>query len=213
MKKGCGELLLAALLLGALGAQGQPVRSRDAALAPTKEGVSARGRGSSGPRTASAPSAAARRVRRVTPQSGPGPSVGLLGSVATASPAESVALNGNLAYVCDDNEISFVDITDPANPQIVGMSTASVLLNADDIRCAVQRNTLTVFPDRSSTLGNTPAYLAYDLSNPSQPQLINDATPLTKRFGGDPVYIGNFAFVPTAAFAVFLGISVGYKQR
>src|SRR5580698_8263435 len=48
-----------------------------------------------------------------------GPSVTLLGSVTTASPAESFALNGNLAYVCDDDEISVVDISNLQSPQVV----------------------------------------------------------------------------------------------
>src|SRR4029077_15670177 len=38
-------------------------------------------------------------------------SVTLLGSVVPPPPAESFALSGSLAYTCDDNEISVIDIS------------------------------------------------------------------------------------------------------
>src|SRR5947208_3635915 len=46
-------------------------------------------------------------------------SVTLLSATQTASPAESFALSGTLAYVCDDNEVSVVDISNPSNLRIV----------------------------------------------------------------------------------------------
>ena len=49
----------------------------------------------------------------------------LLGTVQTPSPAESIAVNGNTAYVCDDNEISVLDITNPTSPRFP--SAASLL--------------------------------------------------------------------------------------
>jgi hypothetical protein len=134
-----------------------------------------------------------------------GPSVSLLGLVATASPAESFALNGNLAYVCDDNEVSVIDVTNPQNPQVVATALSGLFQKASDTHCALLRGALSVFSDQGSTLiGNTPGYSAFDLTNPLQPQLIA-ATPLDKRFFGNPVYIGNLAFVPTESNTYFLG--------
>src|SRR5258708_24352361 len=125
-----------------------------------------------------------------------GPSPMLLGSIATASPAESVAIYGNFAYVCDDNEISIVNISNPSSPQLVGTLTNPLISKSADIHCAIQRNTLVIFADQNNTtIGDTPAFLAFNLNNHSSPQLIA-ATSLNKRFFMMPVYIGNYAFVP-----------------
>src|SRR5712664_2317584 len=80
---------------------------------------------------------AAKRLNSRT-QSGPREtaSVTLLGSVLTSSPAQSFALNGALAYTCDNNEISVVDISNPLNLRIVGTATASLIQNSGDIHCA-----------------------------------------------------------------------------
>ncbi len=144
------------------------------------------------------------RATGLRPRGG-GSSVTLLGSVATASPAESFALNGNLAYVCDDNEVSVVDTTNPQSPQVVATALSGLFQQASDTHCALLRGALSVFSDQGSTLvGNTPGYSAFDLTNPLQPQLIA-ATPLDKRFFGPPVYIGNIAYVPTESNTFFLG--------
>lgn len=42
-----------------------------------------------------------------------------LGSVATASPAESFVLNGNPAYTCDDNDVSVIDIIQSSSSTVV----------------------------------------------------------------------------------------------
>jgi hypothetical protein len=125
--------------------------------------------------------------------------ISLLGSVATPSSANSFALNGTLAYVCDDDEISVVNIANPANPQLVGTATAPLIMKAGGIHCSVQRGVLSVFSDQINTnLGNTPAYTAFSLANPVAPQLIQQ-TPLTRKFVQAPIYVGNIAYVPTAA--------------
>ena len=131
--------------------------------------------------------------------------VTFLGSVPTASPAESFALNGNLAYVCDDNEVTIVDVTNPANPQVVGTALSTLINNSADIHCGIKSNSLLIFADQSnSTLGNSPGFIAFNLTNPVQPQLIA-ATPINKRFFQDPVYSGNIAFVPIAALDFIVG--------
>jgi hypothetical protein len=133
------------------------------------------------------------------------PAVAFLGSSPTSSPAESFALNGNLAYVCDDNEVTIVDVTNPANLQVVGTALSTLINNSADIHCAIQRNSLIIFADQSSSsLGNSPGVIAFSLTNPVQPQLIA-ATPLSKRFFQDPVYSGAIAFVPTAALDFVVG--------
>jgi len=127
------------------------------------------------------------------------PQITLLGSVQTASVAESFALNGNLAYTCDDNEISVINIASPSSLQIVGTASASIIQNSGDIHCDVQRADLVVFSDQTSTtLGNSPGFVAFSLTNPNQPSVIA-ATPIEKRFFSQPLYLGTEAFVPTNA--------------
>jgi hypothetical protein len=194
------NILPAAILLCATAGSGQTGVHR-AGAAPSRERESVSGGKNVLPRAAANPSRAmAGRIGRFAVSPAAGPSVTLLGSTPTASPAESFALNGNLAYVCDDNEISVIDVTNPSNPHIVATAVSSLIHNSGNIHCAVQRNTLSVFADQANSLiGNSPGFIAFSLTNPTQPQLIQ-ATPLNKRFFQDPVYIGNFAFVPTFGF-------------
>jgi hypothetical protein len=132
------------------------------------------------------------------------PSISLLGSVVTASPAESFALNGNLAYVCDNNEISVIDITNPQSPQVVATAASGLFANSALTYCGMLRGTLSVFSDQADTgNGDTPGYSAFDLTNPQQPTLIA-STQINKRFFGGATYIGNLAFVPTEA-GIFVG--------
>lgn len=56
----------------------------------------------------------------VAPAGSPAVPLTFLGSVQTPSPAASVAVNGDTAYVCDNNEISLIDIANPAAPRFVG---------------------------------------------------------------------------------------------
>src|SRR5579863_5847616 len=127
------------------------------------------------------------------------PTVSLLGSVATASPAQSFALQGNLAYVCDNDEVSVIDVTNPQSPQVVATAASGLFQNSAITSCGILRGQLSVFSDQASTSeGDSPGYTAFDLTNPLQPALIA-ATPINKRFFGSVVYIGNRAFVATEA--------------
>jgi len=62
----------------------------------------------------------------------------LLGTSMTPSPAESVAVNGNYAYVCDDNEVSVFDATNPANPLFLRPALANDLSSDGIAWCTVQ---------------------------------------------------------------------------
>src|SRR5207253_1259940 len=106
----------------------------------------------------------------------------------TPSIAESVALNGNLAYVCDTNEVSVVDISDSSKPTLLTTVPADSIKNAGNIHCSIQRGALTVFADASSTqIANNPSFVAFDLTNPMAPSLIKSTT-VFKRFFGQPTY-------------------------
>ncbi|HEX4133776.1 MAG TPA: LamG-like jellyroll fold domain-containing protein, partial [Bryobacteraceae bacterium] len=122
----------------------------------------------------------------------------LLGTAATPSGADSVAINGNLAYVCDNNEISIIDITDAASPVFLSSFTSSYIVDDGFAHCSIQQGALAEFADETSTqLGDSPAFLAFGLQTPTQPQLIQ-GTAINKRFfTSPPVYAGNTAFLPT----------------
>ncbi len=125
----------------------------------------------------------------------------LLGGVQTPSAAESVGVQGNLAYVCDSNEVSIVDVSNPSQPVLVGTAGADTLANDGFGYCAIQRGALVGFVDAVNTgIGNSPSFVAFNLSSPAQPQLIK-SSPMTRRFfSNTPEYVGNIALVPTFAF-------------
>ena len=135
------------------------------------------------------------------------PSVTLLGSVATPSPAQSVAIQGNYAYVCNQNQISVVDITNASSPTIVGTATSPGIQESAILYCSIQSNTLMVFADQANTqVPNSvgPHIVSFNLTNPAAPVQIA-ATPMNKRFFEQPLYIGPRAYVPIASESYFLG--------
>src|SRR5262249_31993130 len=60
----------------------------------------------------------------------------LLGNVATPSAAESLAMNGTIAYACDDNEITAIDVTDPAHPVKLATAGSDSLKNDGFVHCS-----------------------------------------------------------------------------
>lgn len=146
----------------------------------------------------------------VTPTSGAPNTLNLVGSVATASTAQTVALNGNTAYVCDQNEVSVVDVSNPAAPAILTTALSNYITNAANIHCSIQQGDLVVFSDTSSTtIGNNPGFLVFGLSDPHSPNLLN-AVPFDKRFVGDPIdYLGNTAFLYTQVVFSQFGFEEG----
>jgi hypothetical protein len=135
-------------------------------------------------------------------------SIPQLGSVMTPSPAESFAISGNTAFVCDDNEVAVVNIANPSSPQRVSTAASGLLQASQYTWCSIQRATLAVFSDQSvSTIGDSPGFSAFSISNGSPPTLsLIQATPISKRFFQNPLYTTisgyDFAFVPTAAVNV-----------
>ncbi len=129
----------------------------------------------------------------------------LLGAVQTPSSAESVAISGNIAYVCDANEVSIINISNLSSPTFLGAALASSLQNDGINDCSIQNNSLVTFIDtQNSTLGDNPSFVAFGLANPMQPQLIA-STEINKRFFNPPVFQGNIAFVPIFAYDFFFG--------
>jgi uncharacterized membrane protein len=127
----------------------------------------------------------------------------LLGTAQTPSPAESLALKGNLAYVCDDNEISIVDVTHPASPVLVNSVAPPGMMNDGLAHCAIPNDKLLAFVDATdSGIGSNPSFVAMSLQDPTQPQSIK-STYINKRFFMEPVYSGDTVFVPTFSIPYF----------
>ena len=113
----------------------------------------------------------------------------LVGSVSTASPAQTIGINANTVYTCDNNEISIIDVTHPATPAL--LATASSPASTTNTFCDVQRGDLVQMINTSP-----PAFLAYSLANPTSPSLIGTTT-VNKQFFGPPYFQGNTAFFGT----------------
>ncbi|HLK66747.1 MAG TPA: malectin domain-containing carbohydrate-binding protein [Bryobacteraceae bacterium] len=137
----------------------------------------------------------------------------LLGTLQTVSPAESLALNGNTLYVCDDNEVSIIDVTNPASPSLLTTALSSTIKNAGNIHCSIQQNSLVAFSDALNTqINGSPAITAFSLTNPQSPQLIA-GTAFNRRFFEEPSYVGNIAFVPTGLYQYGFGtLNAAYGQ-
>jgi uncharacterized protein (TIGR03437 family) len=101
----------------------------------------------------------------------------LSGSAAFAnSPNSSIALYNNVAYVCGTNRITMVNVTNPAQPTVIGEFGDSVL-NGYGNRCAINLTVTT--PYLVEIIGNPAvpeSFAVYGLSNPQAPNLLDIAT-------------------------------------
>ena len=134
-------------------------------------------------------------------------SFALVGSLTTPTAPVSAAINGNIAYVCTPNEIVTVDISDPSHPRMLATTTPPIVNNSSLAYCSLQRGALVLFADQaqsSSSAPDSPGFIALNLDDPTNPQLIK-VTPIEKSFFEDPIYIGNIAFVPTGGIVTSWG--------
>jgi uncharacterized protein (TIGR03437 family) len=113
----------------------------------------------------------------------------LVGSAPTASPAQTIGINGNTVYACDNNEISVIDVTRASAPAVLG--TLPSPASTTNTFCDIQRGELVQMLNTS-----TPVFRAYNVSNPASPSLIGSTT-VNKQFFGPPYFEGNTAFFGT----------------
>ena len=118
-----------------------------------------------------------------------------LGSVATDSPAGSVAINGTLAYVAGGKDISVVDLSNPASPKVVGTFGGSDLHGSGTNFVQVSGNNLIVATGDAAN-GNAIDVLVYSLANAASPQLTGKVT-VPYRFSGGLAVEGNTAYLTT----------------
>ncbi len=92
------------------------------------------------------------------------------------SPNSSIALYNNVAYVCGTNRITMVNVSNPAQPTVIGEFGDSVL-NGYGNRCAINLTVTT--PYLVEIIGNpmyAESFAVYGLSNPQAPNLLDIAT-------------------------------------
>lgn len=128
----------------------------------------------------------------------------LTGTVPFAnSDTSSIALYSNVAYVCGEDRIVMVDVTNPAAPNMIGEFGDSVLNGSGD-RCAI--NTQVATPYLVEILGATgvtsgtdatESFAVYSLATPSSPTLL---AVVSNSYGHmvDMSFSGNYAIVTTS---------------
>jgi uncharacterized protein (TIGR03437 family) len=123
----------------------------------------------------------------------------LVSSIAFAnSDPSTVALYNNVAYVCGEDRIVMVDVTNASSPTMIGEFGDSVLNGYGD-RCAI--NTLSATPYLveiiGSSTGSNESFAVYSLANPSSPSLLTVAS---TNYGHmvDLSFAGSYAIVTTS---------------
>ncbi len=119
---------------------------------------------------------------------------GQLGQVATDSAGASVVTSGNLAYVIGTQDITIIDVSNPANPTVVGTFGSGTLNSSGTNLVALAGNELVV---ASSNTDGTFNFLVYSLSNPTSPTLLGNTTINYYQVGSMFVQ-GTTAYVTTA---------------
>jgi uncharacterized protein (TIGR03437 family) len=102
----------------------------------------------------------------------------LTGSAAfTNSDTSTIALYNNVAYVCGEDRIVMVDVTNAAAPSTIGEFGDSVLNGSGD-RCVVNpaSNPPILVDIVGSPSGTAESFAIYSLADPSSPQLLTVAT-------------------------------------
>lgn len=125
----------------------------------------------------------------------------LVGSAAFAgSSSASVALYGNVAYVCGPNRIEMVNVTSLTAPAVIGEFGDSVLNGAGEV-CAVNASVTPAYlvVVVGSNTASTESLAVFSLSNPSSPTLLTVAS---TSFGHleDFSFSGNYGFSTSSYF-------------
>jgi uncharacterized protein (TIGR03437 family) len=112
-----------------------------------------------------------------------------------ASLPKSLAVYGNIAYLCGSQYIGVLDITNPANPKLTATVGTNAFSNVGNLFCYVESGNLIAFADTGSTLvpGTGPSVTTFSLANPAQPVLVNQS-PLPRQFVSGLAHRGSTAF-------------------
>lgn len=114
--------------------------------------------------------------------------------------ALSIALYNNVAYVCGSNHIVMVNVSDPANPSVIG-TFGDNTFGGNGVRCVINQQVspaylveiLNVFSNNTETQ----SFAIYGLSNPQAPNLAAIASTQYASMV-DLSFSGNYAFATTS---------------
>jgi uncharacterized protein (TIGR03437 family) len=120
----------------------------------------------------------------------------------SGSLGKSLAFYGTYGYLCGSQNISVLDVTNPASPKLLSTIGGNAFNNVSNLYCYIDSGNLIAFADTGSTLaaGTGPSVTAFSLANPAQPQLIQQSA-LSKTF------VSGVAHRGYSAFATFNSIS------
>lgn len=119
----------------------------------------------------------------------------LVSLIDTNGTALNVALSGNLAYVAGTKEVTIVDLSNPASPQIVG-SFGADKLSQDAFNVAQIVGSNLVIGSSSTVNAEVTNISVYSLANPLSPQFVG-TTAIPYRFISDLLVQGTTAVIPT----------------
>jgi uncharacterized protein (TIGR03437 family) len=138
----------------------------------------------------------------------------LVGSAPFAnSDPSSIVLYNNVAYVCGEDNIVMVDISNLTAPVVIGEFGDSVLNGNGDL-CAINTQSATPFlvDVVGSESGSTESFAVYSLSNPQSPSLLTvAATPYGHM--EDLSFAGNYGFATTSFITYYTNTSAIASQE
>jgi uncharacterized protein (TIGR03437 family) len=116
-------------------------------------------------------------------------------------PVSSVAIMGNLTYICGTNRINIIDTSNVKSPGYVG-EFGDLDLAGNGGKCAL--NTSTSRPILVDIVGpgTSPTFVVYDVSSPTQPSKLGQIAPQQYTFLADLTFVGTNAFSSTSWFTL-----------
>lgn len=121
----------------------------------------------------------------------------LLGSLPTDGAADSIAVQGNLAYIAGTQDVAIIDLSNPASPQLVKTFGSGNLTQGGNnfVQLAGNNELLVASQDTS---GNSAGFnlFVYSLADPRNPTLLS-TTLVNYRFVQDLFVHGSTALVTT----------------
>jgi uncharacterized membrane protein len=130
----------------------------------------------------------------------------LVSLIDTNGTALNIALSGNLAYVAGTKEVTIVDLSNPASPQIVG-SFGAAQLSQDAFNVAQIVGSNLVVGSSSTVNSEVTNISVFSLANPLSPQFVS-TTSVPYRFISELLVQGTTAVVPTSGVSFTLPGSI-----
>jgi uncharacterized protein (TIGR03437 family) len=122
----------------------------------------------------------------------------LTGQLSFGNPGpSSIAIFGNVTYICNPNRINIIDTSDVTNPGYLG-EFGDADLNGNGGKCLL--NTSTAAPILVDIIGpgSAPQFVVYNLSTPTQPTKVAQIAPQQYTNLADLTFVGTTGFSTTS---------------